>query len=110
MGTRTRRLLIFALGTLFFFHLATTLLPVGEETVAATVGEWPTTVAAGVAGFSLLYASRRWAATGAGQEARVDGADGSAALRVGKVCSTRWASYRFNENTDVANTPSISVH
>ena len=95
MGTRTRRLLIFALGTLFLFHLATTLLSVEEETVAAAVGEWPTTVAAGVAGFSLLYASRRWAATGAGQEARVDGADGSAALRYLGLAALAWCAGSF---------------
>lgn len=92
MGTRTRRLWIFGLGTLFLLYLATTFIPVGGTSVAATLGEWPTFVAAGAAGFSLLYASRRWVTTGADRDAHVDGADGPAALRYLGLAALAWCA------------------
>ena len=95
MGSRTRRLLIFALGVLFLLHLATTFIPVGGTTAAATMGDWPPTVAAGAAGFSLLYASRRWAVTGVDRDAHVDGADGPAALRFLGLAALAWCAGSF---------------
>ncbi|MFD6949275.1 diguanylate cyclase [Nocardiopsis sp. TSRI0078] len=92
MGTRTRRLWAVVLGALFLLYVAGTLIPVGESSVTAELGEWPTSAAAGAAGLSLLYASRRWAATGADQDARADGADGAAALRHLGFAALAWCA------------------
>ncbi|WP_026127523.1 putative bifunctional diguanylate cyclase/phosphodiesterase [Nocardiopsis lucentensis] len=81
MGGRARQLWLVGVGALFLLHAALTLVPISTWTLAAALGEWPTTIAAGAAGVSLLSASRRWAANGTDRGAHADGADGAAALR-----------------------------
>ena len=92
MTLQARRLSLFGLGTLFFLYLLGTLIPVGESTLAATLGQWPGAVAAGTAGVSLLYAAKRWTRTGADREAHADGADGSAALRFLGLAALAWCA------------------
>lgn len=92
MGTRARRLWLMALVALFLLHVVGTLIPSAQSSVTAALGEWPTSVAAGAAGLSLLYASRRWAATGADRDAHADGADGPAALRHLGFAALAWCA------------------
>ncbi|SIO85013.1 bifunctional diguanylate cyclase/phosphodiesterase [Nocardiopsis sp. JB363] len=92
MGLKARRLAVFGLGALFLLYLLGTLIPAGENTLAATLGEWPGAVVAGAAGASLLLASKRWARTGADREAHVDGADGPAALRFLGFAALSWCA------------------
>ncbi|MFD3684290.1 putative bifunctional diguanylate cyclase/phosphodiesterase [Nocardiopsis sp. NPDC058631] len=92
MGTRARRLWTVGLGVLFLVYVAAAFVPMGPTTVTATFGEWPTALAAGAAGISLLLASRRWAATGADREAHADGADGPAALRHLGFAALAWCA------------------
>ncbi|WP_435110064.1 putative bifunctional diguanylate cyclase/phosphodiesterase [Nocardiopsis synnemataformans] len=92
MGTRARRLWIVALVALFLLYLVGTLIPSAQSSVTAALGEWPTSVAAGAAGLSLLYASRRWAATGADRDAHADGADGPSALRHLGFAALAWCA------------------
>ncbi|MFI6577061.1 putative bifunctional diguanylate cyclase/phosphodiesterase [Nocardiopsis sp. NPDC050513] len=92
MGSRARHLWLSGVGAVFLVHVALTLVPTAGGTVAAELAEWPTAVAAGVAGASLLYASRRWAVTGADQEAQADGADGPAALRNLAFAAFAWCA------------------
>ncbi|NKY99974.1 putative bifunctional diguanylate cyclase/phosphodiesterase [Nocardiopsis alborubida] len=92
MGTRARRLWIVALVALFLLYLVGTLVPSAQSSVTAALGEWPTSVAAGAAGLSLLYASRRWAATGADRDAHADGADGPSALRHLGFAALAWCA------------------
>ncbi|GAB3686947.1 putative bifunctional diguanylate cyclase/phosphodiesterase [Nocardiopsis oceani] len=92
MGTTARRLWLIGVGALFLFYVLGTRIPVGETTLADTLGQWPTAVVAGAAGASLLYASRRWARTGADWAAHVDGADGPAALRYLGLAALAWCA------------------
>ncbi|MDT0327861.1 putative bifunctional diguanylate cyclase/phosphodiesterase [Nocardiopsis lambiniae] len=92
MGTRTRRLSVIGLVVLFLVYLVATRIPMGTDTVATFLGEWPSSLVAGIAGASLLYASRRWATTGADREAHVDGADGPAALRNLGFAALAWCA------------------
>ncbi|MET9798965.1 EAL domain-containing protein [Nocardiopsis alba] len=92
MGLQARRLSLFGLGALFLLYLLGTLIPAGESTLAAELGQWPNALVAGVAGGSLLYASKRWARTGADREAHVDGADGPAALRFLGLAALAWCA------------------
>ena len=92
MGIRARRLWTAALGALFLLYVVGTFVPTAQSTLTAAMAEWPTSLAAGLAGASLLFASRRWAATGADHDAQVDGADGPAALRNLGLASLAWAA------------------
>ncbi len=92
MGTRARRLWIVVLVALFLLYLVGTLVPSAQSSVTAALGEWPTSVAAGAAGLSLLYASRRWAAAGADRGAHPDGADGPSALRHLGFAALAWCA------------------
>ena len=92
MSVQARRLTLFGLGTLFLLYLLATLIPVGESTLAATLGPWPGAVVAGASGVSLLQAAKRWAHTGADREAHVDGADGPAALRFLGLAALSWCA------------------
>ncbi|QUX31953.1 EAL domain-containing protein [Nocardiopsis akebiae] len=92
MGTRARRMWTVALVALFLLYLVGTLVPSAQTSVTAALAEWPTSVAAGAAGLSLLYASRRWAATGADRDAHADGADGPSALRHLGFAALAWCA------------------
>ena len=92
MGTRARRLSVIGLVILFLGYLAATLVPVEGATAASLLGEWPASTAAGVAGVSLLLASRRWAVTGADRGAHIDGADGPSALRNLGFAALAWCA------------------
>ncbi|WP_026118570.1 putative bifunctional diguanylate cyclase/phosphodiesterase [Nocardiopsis salina] len=93
VGTVARRAWAAALLVLFAVYVATTFVPMGEDsTLAAELAEWPSSVMAGAAGISLLVASRRWAATGVDHESQADGADGPTALRYLGLAALAWCA------------------
>lgn len=92
MGTWAHRLWVAVLGVLSLLYVVGAFVPMAETTVTAELGEWPTSLAAGAAGLSLLYASRHWTATGAGRRAQADGADGESALRHLGFAALAWCA------------------